>query len=408
MCDPGKRGVSDFRVLAIKLFSRDVPFHSGEQESRIIVNQAQQRVALYLHGDVREWKPAPGYCDDQRMQLATSGRGLLRLEYETQAHVVPLNFQAYPRKWEIDQEGLEEICERFEALVWNGYRATFPRWKTIPVHSPPGPIDTSVLIPLPEGAHDGEKASFEEGTYNTREVADMVGLANSMIELSEPMLELFAKTPKIVKGAAGLAAWAVQEAVGQYAGVSVDNHVANALQAMKAINEKWAAEPGLNPNREYASKPVSFGGHDFSAVDADYTVATVLDMRENTEIEEPVDGFAQGHMSWPAGTIQLQGRGLTAGAPAALATAPVMPTGSIADALAMAKAMGAENVPDLADIESQLPKGMSLDKQPIHMHGRAGSGPTIAPNLQEWTISYFIEIDGDGEEIAKIWFDPRR
>jgi len=409
LCDPSERGVSDFRVLGMQVFSRDVPFLSGEQESRLIVSQTEQRAVIYLHGDVREWAPGPNYCEDGQMREVAGGRGMLRLEYETTNHFAPLNFMAYPRSWEIDQEGFEAVCDRFKDMMFKAYREAYPRWQTIPVHSPPGPIDTSVLIPIPEGAHDGEKASFEEGTYNLRTAADAVAQTESIRGMTEAVAPVFEKAPRIAQSVRGFAAWAVSEAVGHYAGVSVDNHVSNALQTMKAINEKWSAEPGLNPNVAYGSGPVSLGPETYRGVNADYYTDLVFDMCE-TEIEVAEEGYAAGHMSWSGGTIQLVGRGVTRGAPAAQATGPVAPAGqmSVAEAMAMAQAMGAPTMPDMAEIEAQLPEGYSLDEQPIHMTGRAGAGPTIGPNLQEWTISYFVEIDGDGEKIAEVWFDPRR
>ncbi|MDX1580848.1 MAG: hypothetical protein R3360_04405, partial [Alphaproteobacteria bacterium] len=273
-------------------------------------------------------------------------------------------------------------------------------------------IDSSVLTPppVPEGTSDGEKASFEDGTYNHRQSADAVAQTNSVMGLAQALAPAFESTPRVPASAGAFVGWAVQEAVGHYAGVAMDNHVSNALETMKHINQQFAAEPTTSNVANYASKPAKFGETTYSGIDVDYLTDTVLDICNTTEMPEIEEGYAAGHFSWSNGTIQLVGRGAVKGMPAAQSIAPVTPPGgmSIGDALAMARAMGAQNVPDVADIEAQLPQGYSLTKTPIHMTGRAGSGPTIAPNLQEWMISYFVELKPEGEKIGEVWIDPRR
>lgn len=415
LCDPTRRGVSDFRVIAMDLFSRDVPFLSGEQESRLIVDQEVERAVIYLHGDVREWAPGPTYCEDGQMALASSGRGMLRLEYETTNHIVPLNFQAYPRQWEIDQEGLEEACRRFESLLLRAYQEAYPRWQTIPVTGPPGPIDTSIIRPpsVPEGQNNGEDASFEDGTLSNREIGEALGTTSSVMGWAQALAPAFEHAPRIGAAGAGLASWAIQEAVSTYGGESLDNHLGNALQAMKAINSNFAGDARTRPVAEYASRRASFGGETFVGIDADYYTHMALDICANTELDAPVEGFAAGHFSYAGGTVQLVGTGPVKGFPAALANGPVMPSMggtpmSVADALKLAEALGAEGVPSAEELKTQLPEGYSLDNPPIHMTGQAAAGVNLAPNTHEWAVSYHVEIDPDGERIAALWFDPKR
>lgn len=98
LCNPGERGVSDFRLVAMQPKTGEGPFEEARQESRLIVNQEETRVVLYLHGEVREWKPGPEFCGGERQMVeASSGSGTLRLEYQTTGHLAPLHFTGGPR-----------------------------------------------------------------------------------------------------------------------------------------------------------------------------------------------------------------------------------------------------------------------------------------------------------------------
>jgi len=354
-CSGEADGVADMRLIGMKLFSRDVPFMSGEQESRLIVNQETRQAALYLHGDVREYGPAPTYCDDGKLQLVGSGRGMLRMVYDTQNHVMPLNFQAYPRAWEIDQEGFAEACDRMRDLMLRAYREINPRWGLINVDQPPGPIDFSILIPnippVQEGLNNGTEASFNDGTFNTQTaLAGADALANA-ITLTQALAAGAGKGPAMV--ASNATQWTLGYALGIHAPTTSAATAATQLYAtMVDFHQNMAWDPATRHNAEYAVKPVTMGETVYAGIDADYLARMMLETCDSEQPFEVPSGYAAGHFSKPTGTLQLIGRGPVAGVPAAFANG-AMPAGgsnAIADALAMAATMGVE-VPDMAAIE---------------------------------------------------------
>lgn len=399
------------RIVAMTVETGSGPFMGPDQLSRIVVNQSLSRAVIYLRGEAREWEPGPSFCDDGRFVEVSRGRGLLRMEYETASHVAPLNFTAFPRAGEVDISDLEDSCDAVRDLAFEAYQDMNRRWNLI-THSYNGPIDTSVLIPVEEGYSDGEHASFGDGLFNTGDVVDAASSAADAVSLGASLANAFSGAPSVAaSGAAGVSQWVVMQAVEPVlnaAGIQTMSPT-EAMMAMAMIGyNAFAAsgEPRAGEIAGHAMKRLPDPDGAFEGVDADYIVHTLLEACEGLSPEETLTGFAAGHFSWPGGTIPLSGRGLAPGEPAATANGPVQ-SGSLADALTLARSMGAE-VPDTAELQAAMPPGMSLDSLPAPMAGRAGGGGMLASNTPEWTVRYNVDLVDDGERIAAQWFDPRR
>jgi hypothetical protein len=167
-----------------------------------------------------------------------------------------------------------------------------------------------------------------------------------------------------------------------------------------------SGEPRAREIADHAMQRLPDANGPFEGIDADYMLHTLMQACEGLSPQNMPEGSSAGHFSWPGGTAILSGRGLAPGEPAATAAGPVR-SGSIADALAMAQAMGAD-VPSRAQLEAAMPPGMSLDSMPAPMVGRAGGGAMRGSNTPEWMVSYSVELVDDGERIATFWLDPRR
>lgn len=401
------RGRSSIVVMTVETGSG--PWNGTDQLSRLVVNQAQNRAALYLHGAASEWVPGPSFCDDGDYVLAGEGRGFLRMEYETTTHVAPLNFMAFPRTGDVDTEALEDACQRLTDLALDAYREMDRRWNTIN-HSYEGPVDWSVITPVPEGYGDGERASFADGTFATGDVVKAVTGSIDLTGLIRNIGGALGSNPAaMLAGATGVAQWAVMQAV-QYAtgaaGVATDP--VQALMALLAAGNAAFAdsgEPGPQQVADQAVRRLPDANGPYQGLDADYMAYAMLE--GCTQPADPaLAGFASGHFSWPGGTVPLSGRGLMPGQPAATASGPVGGA-SLSQALAIAQGMGVAT-PDLAQLQGNMPAGVSLDALPAPMAGQAGGGGMIAANAPEWTVSYNVELVDQGERIAADWFDPRR
>jgi|GEM_PF-1822769 len=397
------------RIIAMQVWTNDAPYMSGTQESRIIINQELERAVVYIHGDTREWVPGPNFCDDGQYVLAGSGRGSLRMEYDTTSHIAPLNFMAFPHPSTVDMEAYENACRMFEDHMLTTYQDLNRRWNTIPV-THDMPIDWSVITPFPDGYNDGTTASFGDGLFNTRDVADAASQAKDSIELGLAIGEFFGNAPTLARGAGGVATWALGQVVDSVAAdVFVDP--ADAMMMIAQAGDaayRASGEPSAQAVHEHAQQRRPHpSGNELSGINVDYIIHTVLDACRNLEDLEMTGGDAYGYLSWPGGAVVLTGRAMAPGAPAATASGPVQ-SGSIADALALAQSMGAGNIPSTEELEAQMPDGYSLDHQPAPMSGQAGGGGLLAPGAPEWFVSYNIELGTEGERIATLWFDPRR
>jgi len=399
------------RIVAMTVDTGTGPFMAGGQLSRLVVNQAEQRAVLYLYGNMRSWVPGPNHCDDQQMVEETGGRGFLRMEYSTTAHVAPLNFMAFPRAGEVDVSDLEDACNRFKATALEAYQDMNRRWNLITnVYN--GPVDWSVITPVEEGYADAERTSFANGLFNSGDVIDAASAAADAVSLGASLANAFSRAPRVAEsGAAGIAQWVVMQAMEpalNAAGIETINPV-DAMMMMATMGHaafRDSDEPRAREIANHAMQRFPEAGGPFEGIDADYMLHTLMQACEGLNPQNMPEGSATGHFSWPGGTVILSGRGLAPGEPAAIATGPVQ-SGSIADALAMAQAMGA-NIPDKAQIQAAMPPGMSLDAMPAPMTGRAGGGAMLASNTPEWTVSFTVELVDDGERIADLWFDPRR
>lgn len=409
-CDGGShsdmRGRS--RIVAMEVWTGSGPYLGENQMSRLVVNQELERAVIYLHGDVREWVPGPNFCDDRQYVLAGSGRGLLRLDYETQGHVAPLNFTAYPHPSTVDLDSLEESCRQLQDTMHTAYQDINRRWGFLG-HSLEGPIDWSVITPVPEGYTNGEQGSFADGLFNTRDVVEAAAGASDAVSMGQAVGQIFARAPSLARGAGGAAGWAVVQVANQY----LENALPDPAQLMMDVARagdaayRSSGEPSARQVADHALQRVGHSDGNFSGLNVDYLVHTVMSACDDIRDMELQSGTAYGHLSWPGGMVALNGRGFAPGAPAAIASGPVQST-SIRDAMAMAQAYGAAGAPDMAEIEAALPEGFSLDSLPIPMAGQAGGGGLIAPNAPEWFVSYNVQIIDDGERIAALWFDPRR
>lgn len=410
LCKPGETGVSEVRIVAMRLFSNDDAYLTGTQESRLVVNQELERAVLYARGDVREWIPGPAFCDDRQMVIGSSGRGMMRMEYETKAHFAPLNFTAYPKPWKSDLASVQNNCNLFKDRVAATYAQMNKRWSMIPISTPPGPIDWSVSgPPVVEGMNNGQEASFADGTFNIRDAVDAAANASSVADLSKAIAPLFRNAPKLAAGLGGVASWALEQVVGDIAGLSLDDTMNQMIDMMAVANQAFqGGDPMAKAVAEHARQPVHDGQMQFQGINIDYMISSLLSACDTlTDLEQP-DGYAAGYMTWPGGSVVLTGRGAVPGLPAAIANAPVGQT-SIADALAIAQAMsGDTKVPNMEQLQAQMPDGISLDELPISMTGQAVAGGSIAPGSHEWTLNFNVELVDDGEKIADLWFDPRR
>jgi len=411
LCNPNEPGMSEFRQVAMQVWTGNGPFMAGEQLSRLVVNQETGQAALYLHGDVREWAPGETFCTDGGMAEISSGKGMLRMEYTTAGHIAPLHFTAYPRASDIDPSDFENACEQFENTAGEMYREMNRSWGMI-VHGDNNPVDWSAFgpPPVPEGFDNGSEASFGDGTFNMRQAVDAVGNMNSGTGLINAVLTpIFQHAPRIAAGVGGVVSWAVAEAVNRAAGQSFDSSIATMIEMVKFAGQAFhGGDPQTRKVAEHAQQRVSDGSNIFEGLNVDYMISVVLDACANIEEVEIPSGYAAGYMSWPGGSVNLIGRGPVPQAPAAHANAPVssMP---IADALAMARAMsGGKDVPDAEQLQAMMPEGISLDALPISMTGQASAGDIVARGLREWSLNYNVELVDEGEKIAVLWFDPRR
>jgi hypothetical protein len=399
------------RILAMEVWTGSGSFLGGQQESRLVVNQELSRAVLYLHGDVHEWVPGPNFCDDGAYVEAGSGRGMLRMEYETVNHVAPLNFMAFPRAGEVDISDLEESCEAMRDLAVEAYQDMNRRWNLV-THDFSGPLDWSTITPVEDGYADGEHASFGDGLFNTGDVVEAAATASDAVSLGASLANAFSRAPSVAaSGAAGVGQWVVMQAmepVLNAAGIPTMSP-ADAMMAMAMMGHHaygGSGEPRAREVADHALRRLPDPDGPFEGVDADYIMHTLFEACDGLSPETVLTGYAGGHFSWPGGTVPLSGRGLAPGEPAATANGPVQ-SGSLSDALALAQSMGAE-IPDMAEIQAAMPPGMSLEALPAPMAGRAGGGGMLASNAPEWTISYTVELVDDGERIAAHWFDPRR
>lgn len=409
-CDGSSR--SDMRgrsrIVAMEVWTGSGPFLAEGQMSRIVINQELERAVIYLHGDVREWVPGPNFCDDQQYVLAGSGRGVLRLDYETQSHVAPLNFMAFPHPSTVDLQSLEDSCRALQDTMHAAYQDLNRRWGFLG-HQYDGPIDWSVITPVPEGHDNGEQASFADGLFNTRDVVDAASGAADAVSMGRELGQVFAQAPSLARGAGGAVGWAVVQVANQY----LENALPDPAQLMMDVAlagdaaYRSSGDPSARQVADHALQRVGHSDGDFRGLNVDYLVHTVLSACDEIRDMDLQSGTAYGHFSWPGGMVALNGRGFAPGAPAAIASGPVQST-SIRDALAMAQAYGGANAPSAEEIEANLPEGFSLDALPIPMAGQAGGGGQLAPNATEWFVSYNVEIVDDGERIATLWFDPRR
>lgn len=398
------------RVVAMTVDTGTGTFIGGRQRSRLVVNQALNRAVLYLHGEASEWIPGPSFCDDQKYVLAGRGRGFLRIEYRTASHVTPLNFMAYPSAGDIDTQQLEEACRKMRDLAVDAYQSMNRRWSTIS-SSYDGPIDWSVIKPVPENFGDGEHASFADGLFNTGDIIQAANGALDYTGLAQNLSNAFSASPGVsLGGVTGIAQWVVMQAA-QGAMGAAGIPMVDPIDAMMAMAEMGHAafQGSENPAaRQIAGQGLQRlpgANGPFEGIDADYMIHTLLDACDQPA-QQPSDGMASGHFSWGGGTITLNGHGLAPGQPAATAAAPVG-AGSVSEALAKAKAMGVA-VPDMAKLQGAMPQGVSLDALPAPMTGQAGGGGWIAENAPEWTLSYNVQLVDTGERIAALWFDPRR
>lgn len=410
ICKPSEIGVSEMRVIAMKLYSNDAAYVTGTQESRLVVNQDLQRAVLYARGDVREWIPGPKFCDDRQMVIGSSGRGMMRMEYETKAHFAPLNFTAYPKPWKSDLTAVQNSCDLFKDQAAIAYAQINKRWSTIPIAPSPDPIDWSVFgPPVKEGMNNGEEASFANGSFNIRSAVDAAARANSVADLSSAIAPIFRQAPKLAAGLGGVASWALGEVVGGIAGQSLDDTANQMIDMMIVANQAFqSGDPKAREVAEYARQPVHDGQTQLQGINIDYMISSFMSACDTlTNLEQP-DGYAAGYITWPGGSVVLTGRGAVPGLPAAMANAPVGGA-SIANALSMAQAMsGDAKTPTLEDLQAQMPEGVSLDAVPISMTGQAIAGRSIAPGAHEWTLNFNVELIDRGEKIAELWFDPRR
>lgn len=411
LCNPNEPGMSDFRQVAMQVWTGNGPFMAGEQLSRLVVNQETAQAALYLHGDVREWAPGETFCADGGMAEISSGKGMLRMEYTTAGHIAPLHFVAYPRASDIDPSDFENACAQFENAASEMYREMNRNWGMI-VHGDSGPVDWSTFgpPPVPEGFNNGSEASFGDGTFNMRQAVDAVGNMNSGTGLLNAVLApIFQHAPRIAAGVGGVVSWAVVEAVNRAAGQSFDSSIATMIEMVTFAGQAFhGGDPATRKVAEHAQQRVSDNTGTYEGLNVDYMVSVVLDACSNIEEVEIPSGYAAGHMSWPRRSVHLIGRGPVSQAPAAHANGPVSSM-SIADALAMARAMsGGSDVPDAEQLQAMMPAGISLDALPIAMNGQAHAGDIVARGLREWSLTYNVELVDEGEKIAALWFDPRR
>lgn len=396
------------RIVAMEVWTGSGPFLGENQMSRLVVNQSLEHAVIYLHGDVREWVPGPNFCDDQQYVLAGSGRGMLRLDYATQGHIVPLNFVAYPHPSTIDLQSMEESCRRLQDTMHTAYQDINRRWGFLG-HQYDGPVDWSVITPVPEGHDNGEQASFAEGLFNNRDVVDAASGAADAVSMGREVGQIFAQAPNLARGAGGAVGWAVVQVANQYLENALPDPAELMMDMARAGDAAYrsSGDPSARRVADHALQRVGHTDGNFSGMNVDYLVHTIMSACDNIRDMDLQSGTAYGHLSWPGGTVALNGRGFAPGAPAAVASGPVQST-SIGDALAMAQAYGGANAPDMAEIEAALPEGFSLDSLPIPMAGQAGGGGQLAPNAPEWFVSYNVQIVDDGERIAALWFDPRR
>lgn len=410
LCRSNEMGVSEMRIIAMRLFSSDAPYMTGTQESRLVVNQELERAILYARGDVREWVPGPTFCDDQQMVLGSSGRGAMRMEYETKAHFAPLSFTAYPKPWKSDLTAVQNNCDIFQKHVATMYAQLHKRWSVIPIAASPEPLSWGVMGPsVREGMNNGKEASFADGTFNMRDAVDAAADTSAIADLSGAIAPLFRKAPKLAAGLGGVASWALEQVVGEVAGQSLDDTANQMIDMMAVANQAFhGGDPKAKAVAEYARQPVNDGQSQLHGINIDYMAASLLSACDAlTQLEQP-DGYAAGYITWPGGSVVLTGRGAVPGVPAAFANAPVGGV-SVADALAMAQAMSGEaKVPGIEELQAQMPDGISLDALPISMTGQAVSGAAIAAGAHEWTLNYNVELVDRGEKIAELWFDPRR
>lgn len=409
-CDGSSR--SDMRgrsrIIAMEVWTGSGPFLAENQMSRLVVNQELNRAVIYLHGDVREWVPGANFCDDGNYVLAGSGRGFLRLDYETQAHIVPLNFVAYPHPSTVDLDSLEENCRRLQDTMHDAYQDLNRRWGFLG-HQYDGPIDWSVITPVPEGHDNGEQASFADGLFNTRDVVEAASGAADAVSMGRELGQVFAQAPSLARGAGGAVGWAVVQVANQVLENALPDP-AELMMDMAIAGDaafRSSGEPSARAVADHAMQRVGHSDGEFRGINVDYMVHTIMSACDDIRDMDLQSGTAYGHFSWPGGMVALNGRGFAPGAPAAIASGPVQST-SIREALAMAQAYGGANAPDMAEIEANLPEGFSLDALPIPMAGQAGGGGQIAPNAPEWFVSYNVQLIDDGERIAELWFDPRR
>lgn len=395
------------RIVAMTAQTGSGPFMGVNQRSRLVVNQELEQAVLYVHGEARSWVPGPNYCDDRQMMEDGGGRGFLRLEYRTTAHVAPLNFLAFPRAVDVESPDLEEVCRAMGDLALDAYQDMNRRWNTIN-HSFSGPIDWSVITPVPEGFGNGERGSFGEGTLTAADVVHAAGQAADAVSMGRELGQIFAQAPTLARGAGGAAQWAAVQSANYLLGTQIGDPVDTMLEMAKAGDAAFrhSPDPAARAVSRHASLEVQHGPGVLHGLDADYLMHTLLEACANLDPQDMPEGDASGHFSWPGGTVVLSGRGLTPGEPAAVAAGPVG-TGSIAQALEMARQMGVA-MPDTAGLGASLPAGISLDAMPAPMSGRAGGGGTIVAGAPEWTVSFSVELVDDGERIAALWFDPMR
>lgn len=396
------------RVVAMTVETGSGPFMGVDQRSRIVVNQAEERAVLYLHGEARSWVPGETFCEDRLMVEDGGGRGLLRMSYSTVAHVTPLNFMAFPRAVDIDLSDLEENCQALRELAHEAYQDMNQRWNLIG-HTFEGPIDWSVIPPVPAGYSNGDRASFADGLLNAADVVNAAAQAKDAVTMGQELGRIFAQAPSLARGVGGAAQWAAVQTANYFIGTQLGDPVDTMMQIAQAGDAAYrnSGEPSAQAVARHAELQVQHGDGTYRGLDADYLMHTVLGACESLEPQDIPEGDASGHFSWQGGTVVLSGRGLAPGEPAAIASGPVQSSMSIADALAMARTLGAA-VPDAEELQATLPAGMSLEQMPAPMSGRAGGGAMIVSNAPEWSVSYTVELVDEGERIAAQWFDPRR
>lgn len=396
------------RIVAMEVWTGSGPYLGENQMSRLVVNQELNHVVIYLHGDVREWVPGENFCDDRQYVLAGSGRGMLRLDYETNTHIVPLNFTAYPHPSTVDMQSVENACAMLRDNMYEAYQDVNRRWGFIG-NQFEGPIDWSVITPVPEGYTNGEQASFADGLFNTRDVVEAASGASDAISMGRELGQVFAQAPSLARGAGGAVGWAVVQVANHYIEGALPDPAEMMMDIAQAGDAAYrsSGEPSARQVSDHAMQRVNHPDGDLRGLNVDYIVHTVMQACEDMEDMDLQSGTAYGHFSWPGGMVALNGRGFAPGAPAAIASGPVQST-SIRDALAMAQAYGGATAPSAEEIEASLPEGFSLDSLPIPMAGQAGGGGQIAPGAPEWFVSYNVQIVDEGERIATLWFDPRR